>query len=284
MALHPKKTKFVIFNASEQLLSDLDINIFINSNNENEDFANLKVKIERINCNSTEPAIKFLGVYLDPKLNFKYHVTKMCNKIASSLYAINMVKNLLSSRALKSLYFALVHSHLIYGIHVWSAAPSHVINPLVKMQKKAIRIINGAPYNSHTEPLFKNNSILPVDLLVKYFKLLFMYDYCHNLLPLSFRNLWPTNAERRNQENPAYNDRILRDDNLLHVPFSRLEHYRKFPLVDYPRTSNDFTSLNAIVTLGRNLFKNTLKELLLSNLSESVTCNRLLCPVCHLGQ
>jgi hypothetical protein len=116
------------------------------------------------------------------------------------------------------------------------------------MQKKAIRIINGAPYNSHTEPLFKNNSILPVDLLVKYFKLLFMYDYCHNLLPLSFKNLWPTNAERRNQENPAYNNRILRDDNLLHVPFSRLEHYRKFPLVDYPHTWNDFTSLNAIVT------------------------------------
>jgi hypothetical protein len=284
MALHPKKTKFVVFNASEQLLSEIDLNVFINCNNENEDLDSLKLKIERINCDSSEPAIKFLGVYLDPKLNFKHHVNKMCSKIASSLYAINMVKNLLSSRALKSLYFALVHSHLVYGIQVWSAAPSHVVLPLVKMQKKAIRIINGAPYNSHTEPLFKSNLILPVDLLIKYFKLLFMYDYCNNLLPLSFRNLWPTNAERRNQENtPAFN-RILRDDNLLHVPFSRLEHYRKFPLAEFPRIWNDFINRNNLISPSRNVFKNSLKEHLLANLSESVTCNRLLCPACHLGQ
>jgi hypothetical protein len=280
MALHPKKTKYIIFNANEQNLYELDLSIFINSNNEDENFDNLKIKIERVHCNSSEPAVKFLGVYLDPKLNFKYHVTKMCNKIASSLYAINMAKNFLSSSALKSLYFAIVHSHLIYGIHIWSSAPTYVINPLVKLQKKAMRIISGAPYNSHTEPLFKNNSILPLNLLIKYFGLLFMYDYCNNLLPLSFRNLWPTNVERRNRENTVEIYRNLRDDNLLHVPFVRLEHFMKFPLAEYPRLWNDFN--NSVLAPNRNTFKIMLKEYLLSNLSVSVTCNRLLCPVCHL--
>jgi hypothetical protein len=108
--------------------------------------------------------------------------------------------------------------------------------------------------------------------------------YCNNLLPLSFRNLWPTNAERGNQENtPAFN-RNLRDDNLLHVPFSRLEHYRKFPLAEFPRIWNDIITRNNLISPSRNVFKNSLKEHLLANLSESVTCNRLLCPVCHLGQ
>jgi hypothetical protein len=48
MALHPKKTKYIIFNANEQSLSELDLSIFINSNSEDEDLDNLKVKIERI--------------------------------------------------------------------------------------------------------------------------------------------------------------------------------------------------------------------------------------------
>jgi hypothetical protein len=276
MALHPKKTKYIIFNANEQTLAELDLSIFINSNNEDEDLDSLKIKIERIHCNSSEPAVKFLGVYLDPKLNFKFHVSKICSKIASSLYAINMVKNVLSPSALKSLYFALVHSHLIYGIHVWSAAPTYVINSLVKLQKKALR----APYNGHTEPLFKINCILPLKLLIKYFVLLFMYDYRHDLLPQSFRNIWLTNAERRNRENPIEAYRNLRDDNLLHIPYVRLEHFMKFPLAEYPRIWNDFN--NAVVAPNRNLFKSMLKELLLSNLTESITCNRLLCPVCHL--
>jgi hypothetical protein len=282
MALHPKKTKFIVFNANEQLLSEIDPNVFINSNNENENLESLKVKIERINGNSEEPAIKFLGVYLDSKLNFKYHVSKMCKKIASSLYVINMAKNFLSFTALKSLYFALVHSHFIYGIHVWSAAPQYVINSLEKLQKKAIRIINSAPYNSHTEPLFKKCEILPISLLIKYFKLLFMYDFANDLLPLSFKNTWVTNAVRRNadQIQNRYEIRILRDDNLLYIPFVRLEQFIRFPLVDFPKLWNTYSNL--VVAPSRNVFKTLLKNHFLSSLSDTINCNRLLCPVCHL--
>jgi hypothetical protein len=88
MALHPQKTKFLIFNANEQTLTDLNLNIFIDSNNENENLKELKVSIERISTNSNLPAIKFLGVYLDPKLNFKYHLSKIANKISRVLYCM----------------------------------------------------------------------------------------------------------------------------------------------------------------------------------------------------
>ena len=58
---------------------------------------------------------------------------------------------------LKSLYFALVHSHLVYGIQIWSVAPQKSLNQLNIFQKKCIRIITQSKYNSHTEPLFKSN-------------------------------------------------------------------------------------------------------------------------------
>jgi hypothetical protein len=106
-----------------------------------------------------------------------------------------------------------------------------------------------------------------------------MYDYCNNLLPISFKNIWLTNAEKRNLENEA-SERNLRDDNLFYVPYARLQQFFKFPLSDLPRTWNNFN--NEVVANSRNSYKNLLKEHFLSKLSEIVICDRLLCPVCHL--
>jgi hypothetical protein len=108
---------------------------------------------------------------------------------------------------------------------------------------------------------------------------LFMYDYSHNLLPKSFDNLWVSNAVRRNINQNNY-DRILRDDDSLYIPMSRLEHYSKFPFNDYPKIWNEYKSVVSAPT--RNIFKNLLKVHFLSQLQDRVICDRLLCPVCHL--
>ena len=99
----------------------------------------------------------------------------------------------MSQDALKSLYYALFHSHLIYGIQIWGSAANKYVNEIVLLQKKAIRIISNAKYNSHTEPLFKSQKILPFYDLYSFLKQLFMYDYINNFLPISFNHVWPTN-------------------------------------------------------------------------------------------
>jgi hypothetical protein len=200
-------------------------------------------------------------------------------KISKSLYILQSTKNILSEKSLTNLYYALVHSHLIYGIHIWSCTALSNLTSLEKLQKKALRIITKSTYNSHTEPLFKATGILPLKYLTSFFKLLFMYDFMHNLLPDSFSNCWRTNATVRNADRPD-NDRPLRDDHLLYVPFVRLEQYFKFPLSDYPRMWNDFN--NAVSANTRGTFKSLLKEYFLEKLNNVPMCNRLLCPACHL--
>ena len=111
MSLHPAKTKYILFNSSDK--TSENANIFINNNNENENLLHLISPIERVFSSSKVPAIKFLGVYIDPKLSFQFHIKNMCNKISRSLYAIRTAKNFLTCTALKSLYFALVHSPAI---------------------------------------------------------------------------------------------------------------------------------------------------------------------------
>jgi len=65
--------------------------------------------------------------------------------------------NFLSLKALKTLYYSLVHCHLVYGNQIWSSASSGVITKLFRKQKAAIRVITNSRYNQHIEPLFKTS-------------------------------------------------------------------------------------------------------------------------------
>ena len=82
----------------------------------------LALHLSQVTVNSDVPAIKFLGIFIDPLLNFKYHSEKVLSKISKSMYFLRAVKHILSRAALKSVYYATVHSHFIYGIHIWSCS------------------------------------------------------------------------------------------------------------------------------------------------------------------
>ena len=60
---------------------------------------------------------------------------------------------------LRSIYFAIFDFHLSYCCLVWAQNFSTIKRILI-LQKKAVRIINFQPRNSHTGPLFKQNLIL----------------------------------------------------------------------------------------------------------------------------
>ena len=69
--------------------------------------------------------------------------------------------------------------HILYGIQIWSCRN---LNGLAVKQKSAIRIINGENYNAHTAPRFKKSAILPIAMLVEFFKLQFMHNFLNNFL------------------------------------------------------------------------------------------------------
>jgi len=128
MALHPDKTKFMIFNFDRDVTNfNFDTNIYINCNNGDEETIPL-IPLERIEKTSVTPAIKFLGIYIDPALNFQFHTKHLTSKIANSLFVMRSIKNTIPTGSLKTLYYSLVHSHLMYGIHIWSVASADCIN------------------------------------------------------------------------------------------------------------------------------------------------------------
>ena len=111
--------------------------------------------IERIHNNSIPcPAYKILGVYVDENLTFDYHIKTAPNKISKSMFSLNKVKIFLSTSALKSIYYALVHSHFLYCLPVVSSTSHKNINSLSLKQKGCIGTIPKCRYNAYSEPLF----------------------------------------------------------------------------------------------------------------------------------
>jgi hypothetical protein len=166
-----------------------NISIFVNNNNPGENNADLCFPSQRVNSSSPTPAIKYLGVYFDCDLNFKFHLRFISGKTSRALHILRTCKNILSPKALKTLCYSLVHCHLIYGNQIWSYASTGIISELFRKQKAVIQVITNSRYNQHTEPLFKKLNFLPLPKLCEYFKLQFVQnlskDSFHLLLIIS---------------------------------------------------------------------------------------------------
>ena len=135
----------------------------------------------------------FLGVIIDDKLSFHSHIKKTENKVSSGLYALRSVKHILPKQHLKLIYHALISSHLTYGITLWHAAPTKHLHKLTVLQKKAIRTLTNAPYNAPSNPLFKAETILPLDQLHSFELKKLMYKINHNLLPTPIPTIFSAN-------------------------------------------------------------------------------------------
>ncbi len=83
------------------------------------------------------------------------------------------------------LYNSLVLSHLNFSILAWG----YKCNRIIKLQKKAIRILCKSKFNAHTEPLFKNLNLLKVEDIKKLQELKFYYKYKHDILPYYLQHI-----------------------------------------------------------------------------------------------
>jgi hypothetical protein len=105
---------------------------------------------------------KFLGVTLQDNLTWISHINEKCKKISQTLALLKRLKHEVPLRTLKTIYSSLIEPHMIYAITAWGSLSSSY-KRLILLQKRALRIINKAKYNSHTEPLFKSSEILKIN-------------------------------------------------------------------------------------------------------------------------
>jgi hypothetical protein len=276
LMLHPDKTKYMIFCPRQKPIDTSLCKVFLNNNDIGATFEDPRLIKEITFLNiADEPIIRFLGLYLDPHLTFRFHVTQILSKISKGLYIMRTVKNILPESALKTLYFSLINSHLIYALPAYGCADRSILNPLIKIQKKAIRIVSKSKWNSHSEPIFQRLGIMRFEDMIKYSQLEFMHLFEHQRLPESFKNIWRTRNEILSVDN--YSLRRAID---LHIETPRTNFSQKLPLHTFPSLWNTLEPEMKQLWPPK-LFKKTLKSQLLSKLNSIINCENPFCPDCY---
>ena len=161
LSLNASKSKYMMFRKSV---------------NKRIDFPNLKIDDTPIQLVSD---FNFLGLTLDAHLNWKQHTDKTANKCSRTIGIINRLKHVLPTHIKIILYQTLIQSHLNYCLLIWGYNCAR----LIKLQKKAIRLVSLSKYNAHCDPLFKKFKILKLTDTLRLQELQFYYKHTHNKLP-----------------------------------------------------------------------------------------------------
>ena len=115
----------MLFSNSEAV-KNANIDIFMNSNNENENDPHKCIPILRVLLSDDIPAVRFLGVFY-PNLNFQFHIKTVSAKLPKALHILRTAKNLLNKKSLKAVYYSIFHCYLINCVPIWSCSSQKLI-------------------------------------------------------------------------------------------------------------------------------------------------------------
>ena len=96
----------------------------------------------------------------------------------------------------------LICKYLEYCNIVWATGNSVMLNKLLVLQNKVLRIITNSPWNTHTPPIFSKLNILTVFGTNKLQTACFMNKVMNTILPSFFVNMFTVNSTIHNY-NPS---------------------------------------------------------------------------------
>lgn len=194
------------------------------------------------NVNNNISSVKMLGITMDSGLKWQGHIDDLCNKLSKQIYLLRQLKKSFSVNILKTVYFANFHSILCYGAIIWGGS-SHA-DKAFRVQKRAIRVLEGVGPMVSCRPLFIKYNIMALPCIFIYQTLLEIHRLSGSL---------PLLSHNHNYNTRAANTLLL----------------NRFRLTSSTRNSLDLRLYNK---LGNNVklltqvaFKNRIKSFLLKN-------------------
>ena len=136
----------------------------------------------------SDSGVKYLRVKIDGNHAWKSHIDYLSVKLSRANALLFKIRNFVISSILRTIYFAIFESHLNYCCLVWSQNCNAINRVVILQKKKALRIINFQPRNSHSSPLFKKSLILKFSDKVTSENTLFVSKCVNNLLPSLFND------------------------------------------------------------------------------------------------
>lgn len=229
LILNLNKSKFMFFSLT---ISDLSFTFKYHSTTCRQNF--------NCSCITLKPtnSIKYLGLHIDSNLKWKTHVSELLKKLRFVLYNYYYLRKKVSNRFLINLYYSWFYPIINYGIVVWGGDYKSNISPLISIQNKLFKILNGS--RDSNIPIFKVLNLLPIRHNVIFRMILFLYR--NN----SLCNLKTNISARRPNE-------------IYQIPFPHKEIFRKhfsyLAPINYNKLPTELQSIPSFQKFKKSLFK-----------------------------
>lgn len=194
LTINGAKSKYILFISRSKNLGEATLKLFIDN-----------FELEQAKT------IKYLGVTLDCHLNWKTHINNVCSKLASVCYVLLRTRMYFDLSTLKIIYFSLFHCHLTYCCESWAFTFKTYLDPMFKLQKRALRIITFSQFHTPTEILFRDLQILPLKLLSEMKIAITVNKILHNNHALSLNLFIIPTSNTRHANNVNFNLPITRN-------------------------------------------------------------------------
>jgi hypothetical protein len=172
---------------------------------------------------------KFLGVFMDQKLNWNQHINYITGKISRGLGMISRVSRFMPFNVMLTLYYSLIYPYLLYCCIAWGGASATALHKLEVLQNRSLRLITQSPYRSSASPLYKRLNILKLSDIYRLQISMFMFRVRESQLPSSCMRYCPLNSHSH------YGMRVI---NMFVMPAFRTNIRERCISVTGPRTWN----------------------------------------------
>ena len=145
LKMNNSKTEFILFGSNKMLTRCITAHININGT---------RVKKQNV--------IRYLGVWMDEVLSFKYHVKMKCKSVMFNFVQIKRLRPSLTVEAANILVMGLVISHLDYAKSILISVLDVTIKQLQCVQNITVKVVLQADKYAHPRECMKNLHWLPI--------------------------------------------------------------------------------------------------------------------------
>ena len=160
--------------------------------------------------------IKYLGIFFDKNLSWKFHINLISSKISNGVGIIAKLRHYVPRKILFSIYNSLILPYISFGISAWGQAAKRHLDKLLILQKRAVRLIYFFDRRKSAIPLFYSSNISPINVLFTETIACLMYDVHAKRAPSNVCEMFSYVSEQH-----SYNTRASANKNFY------IKHSRK---------------------------------------------------------
>ena len=139
---------------------------------------------------------RYLGLIIDDELKWSEHIDTIYSCLLKYVGIFYKLRNKVPAGVMKNVYYAFVHSHILYGIELYANTFSTYIDRLIKLNNKILRILLNQSRFCSVNELYTSFNTLSIPVLHKRQILMLVHNtlYHSSSLPDVFANYFTLNS------------------------------------------------------------------------------------------